>query len=306
MPHTEIAEGDRCRADTVKGERCQKLRLEGYDTCRRHTDKNWPGRCPAQVRREKRQCRRNITQGYNVCQSHGAGSPLKGRPGGIHKITLSKPRLYGALPPQLGRRMEAAMNDPELLNLRSNVALSTALLFEELDDLRNNGSLKQWSDLQKVATKLRLALVDDSTTRIRRHAHQLVVMIKQGIDQRVARKEINIQQEYIRKLKDSEWKHLKDMEQMVTVEESNALIGKIATAFNNTTRLFSERLGPKHINEMQKMFGREMRNLQNIKDTTPRKKKRSTATYIDVESVPVPKTVKQTRQDKQKELEKGQ
>lgn len=76
--------------------------------------------CTATAKATGQRCKRLAVDGYNVCQVHGAGSPHKGRPGG-------RPIVHGRyskhLPERLAGKFQDAMRDPNLLDLRSEVAL---------------------------------------------------------------------------------------------------------------------------------------------------------------------------------------
>lgn len=67
-----------------------------------------------------KRCKRTAVHnyGYKVCQKHGAGSPAKGRPGG-------RPPKNGKyrLPPEVAKRHQKALEDPELLSLNEEIAL---------------------------------------------------------------------------------------------------------------------------------------------------------------------------------------
>lgn len=66
-------------------------------------------------------CTRYAVTGTTVCQVHGAGSPLQGRPGGALLAKAQNPAA--ALPHDLYKRFERAMQNPDLLSLNHEIGI---------------------------------------------------------------------------------------------------------------------------------------------------------------------------------------
>ncbi len=90
--------------------------------------------CKAKARRTGQRCRNPAVTGYEVCRSHGAGSPHVGRPGG-------RPPVHGRYSTRHHQALEDKkrefMQDPRPGDLTEELALQRALLQGVLDKVTN-------------------------------------------------------------------------------------------------------------------------------------------------------------------------
>ena len=82
-------------------------------------------KCTAKSKRSGQQCQKDAMQGRNVCSMHG-GKSLRG----VAASNFRHGRYSKALPEKLAAAYHRSMNDPALLNLRSELALIDARLYE--------------------------------------------------------------------------------------------------------------------------------------------------------------------------------
>jgi hypothetical protein len=133
----------------------QKSRLEAFTAAggkleARRRD-NSP-RCQ-HIKRDGKQCNAVATGGFSVCRLHGAGT--RARPGG-------RPPVHGryskSIPQALRGKLEAAMNDPALLELRPEIGLIGVRIEELLEGLQEHSvNIKA---AQKAFQKMRGAMAD--------------------------------------------------------------------------------------------------------------------------------------------------
>lgn len=74
--------------------------------------------CTAISKRSGARCKKAAMKGRTVCRAHGGATPR-----GIASPHLQHGRWSKDLPTQLARRYEAAVEDPDLLSLRDEIAL---------------------------------------------------------------------------------------------------------------------------------------------------------------------------------------
>lgn len=155
--------------------------------------------CTAKSRRTGERCRRPAMVGSNVCYHHGGKTPR-----GLAHPSTKTGRYSKYLPARLAERYESALNDPDLISLRDEIALTDA-------------------DIGRL-----LALVDDD--------------IPDGLDpketlawrraQRQNRAEIHQLIENRRKLVETERRRLIDLQQMMTVEQAMLLLSAVESVVN--------------------------------------------------------------------------
>lgn len=137
----------------------------------------------ATSKRSGERCRKHAMRGRNVCLSHGGKTPR-----GAASPHFKTGRYSRSLPGHLVATYERALNDPRLLSLRDELALTDAMLAELL------------------------AQLDDDSPE---HAYRRVFrQIRRLIDQR-------------RRLVETEVRHIVLAREMLKAEEAMTLIGAV-------------------------------------------------------------------------------
>lgn len=109
--------------------------------------------CTAKSKQSGQRCKRHATPGMNVCVIHG-GKSLKGAASPVFKTgTHSK-----YLPARMVAAYQAALNDPELLDLNQSIALIDARLMDLLGRVDNGEPGKLWFSLRKAYSELDAAI----------------------------------------------------------------------------------------------------------------------------------------------------
>jgi len=179
--------------------------------------------CTATVRKTGERCRRRAVTGYRVCQVHGAGSPKKGRPGGrpietgIHSSKL---------PERMREKYLEAIGDPELLNLRSSIALVDARVEDRLGRVDSGESGAAWVNVRKCLDAF-LKEFYGNGDHVALQLEELKLAIQKGLDDYAAWSEIQALLEQRRKIVESEQKRLVALQQVITVEKAMILFAAI-------------------------------------------------------------------------------
>jgi hypothetical protein len=125
---------------------------------------------------------------------------------------------------------EAAEADPELLNQRSEIALLTARLSEQLQQVDSRTSGKLWSELQAAATDFRKANAMNDREKASFAMSEMLRLINAGGADHAAWEDIRSTVLDKNKLIASERKRLVEMKAFVTAEQGMVMIGRLAYA----------------------------------------------------------------------------
>ena len=173
-----------------------------------------------------RQCKRFAVTGYSVCQVHGAGSVLKGRPGGT-PLRKAGGRYSKRLPSRLLAKYEEAVNDTELLSIRDDIAIVDTRIQDLLSRVDTGEAAKHWFSASGALNDLTKAIRKSDTDGMASAINALRQNIGAGVSDYAAWNDIASFLEQRRRLVESERKRLLEMQQYITVERINVLIGAI-------------------------------------------------------------------------------
>lgn len=176
-------------------------------------------RCTAKSKRTGQQCKAFAVPGRSVCRHHGGKTP-QGR--ALPQTTHG--RYSKHLPTRMLASYEQAQHDPELLNLREDIALLDARLSELLKRVDSGESGKLWQDLRAAWKVVRNAANDDEKNMA---IAELGPLIERGYQDTQAWGEIRAAIEQRRKLVESERKRLIEMQQMMTMSQAQLLIARL-------------------------------------------------------------------------------
>lgn len=154
------------------------------------------------------------------CRMHGGASL-----GGIFSPTLAAGRYSRYLPNRLQERYEEAQSDPELLELRAEVAL----LDSRLADLLVRVDTGEAGALWRAARELVESYADQvNAPEGPKLLRELRALIKQGAADFAIWGDIQSIIEQRRRLVESERKRMIEMQQMITVEKAMLLFGAVS------------------------------------------------------------------------------
>lgn len=168
------------------------------------------------------QCGRPATDGFDVCNFHGAGSKVAGTKSGR---PLLSGRYSSHLPVALRGRYQAALDDPTLIELRDESAILVSLIAEQLalygDDPPN---VEEMADAIKSLGDAMQAGDDDVAAQ---EYHRLVEVFTSGKGKWAALQAVIKLVEQRRRVTGTEVARLTALHQMLTVEQSMALLAAV-------------------------------------------------------------------------------
>jgi len=176
-------------------------------------------------------CKRWAITGSEYCKNHALnkGELTRFKPGPAHP-NYKHGRYSKDLPERMRQDAEAALNDPELLNQRSEIALLTARLSEQLQQVDSRTSGKLWSELQAAAADFRQANAMNDREKASFAMSEMLRLINAGGADHAAWEDIRSTVLDKNKLIASERKRLVEMQAFVTAEQGMVMIGRLAYA----------------------------------------------------------------------------
>lgn len=170
------------------------------------------------------QCARSPVPGSRRCNLHGGLSPK-----GIASATFKHGRHSRHLPTKLAARYQSAMSDPQLLELRSEVALMDVRVDDLLSRIAAGNSAESWQAAQAAyADMLNASRVDDRLAM--RAAVDALGAALNGHDDTALWAEVSAVVDLRRRLVESERKQMALSEQFVAVAEIMSLMGAIVAS----------------------------------------------------------------------------
>ena len=171
-------------------------------------------KCGAQTRTGGR-CRQPVITGRNRCRMHGGKTPR-----GLANPNTRTGLYSRDMPTQMLARFEQAQKDRELLSLRADVALVTAVIGERLAEMEQAGQQVDWD---KAIAKLD-QLFDQgeawSWERIQGELRGLGEMLRAKRNEQSIFSEIRSLIDQRARLVAQENRRLEDLKQTLTVEEA--------------------------------------------------------------------------------------
>ncbi len=135
------------------------------------------------------------------------------------------------LPERLKARYQAAINDPEALSLRNEIALADVRLVELIQNLDTGLTNSAWKDLQERYDAL-IQIMNKVDTNTMIAIRGVGRAIENGRREGSLWGDVEKSAEHRRKLVESEQKRLVAMKQMVTAEQAFALVSLMSTYIN--------------------------------------------------------------------------
>lgn len=181
--------------------------------------------CTATSKRSGQQCRNAAVRGQRVCRMHGAHSRKGAASGRFVDGRYSK-----ALPERLAARYAAAEADPELLNLRSEIALVESLITDALVTLDSGGAFTVFADLRRDWQQLLRLQAAGKTAEAGVVLKQIGEGIATGASAGQTLDALTRLIDQRRKLVESEQKRLVAMQQILTTEQAMTFVGVVMGA----------------------------------------------------------------------------
>ena len=181
--------------------------------------------CKAKSKQSGEQCKRRVTPGKEVCRMHGGKTPT-----GIALPQTKHGRYSKVLPTRMLERYNAAITDPELLNLSAEIAVVDSRLSDLLIRVESGDAGEIWDKLSKAKDKYRDASLKADIAEMGAQLDAMISLIERGAADVAAWREIHGVLEQRRRLVESERKRLVEQEQMLTLHEAMTMFQAMAAA----------------------------------------------------------------------------
>lgn len=178
--------------------------------------------CTAKSKQSGVQCKRAAVPGTTKCSIHG-GKSLKGVASPLYKSG----RYSKFLPTRLQERYAESVNDPDLLELRTSVALLDSRLEDLIHRVDSGESGEAWALARRMLEVLKDAMSAGDVATAGAAMKELERIIARGMADYAAWHEIGSTLEQRRKMVESERKRLVEMQQFISHEKALLLIGAI-------------------------------------------------------------------------------
>lgn len=181
--------------------------------------------CTATSKRTHKRCGGTAIPGTTVCHWHGGRSPR-----GVAAPAFRHGRYVKDLPVALALRYQAARQDPELVSLEAEVALVDSRIGDLIARLREGLEHgPAWSAVKGAWAKVVEARAGGpaKAADLVKALSEVGTLIEQGVSEDTVWADLT-HCLYLRKtLVDSESKHRKDLQQVVTLEQLQSLIAAL-------------------------------------------------------------------------------
>lgn len=179
-------------------------------------------RCTKKAKSTGKRCKKNACIGYDACELHGGKTPR-----GWANPNTKTGKYSKHLPTRLGADYEASINDPQLHDLKSEMALVNTRIKELLSklDLEPDGSA--WEYIKDARSGIKVAMRADDKTMMIAAIGFLDDVINRAYDDSNIWDNITRLIEQQRKLAESYRKIVADAETTITAENILGIAGAI-------------------------------------------------------------------------------
>lgn len=180
-------------------------------------------RCGARSKHTGEPCRRWPVKGRTRCPKHGGKSPI-----GIAHSQFKHGKLCKYLPERLIDDFDAASKDPNLLELRQELALVDSRMMELIQMLDKQGNTQHFQDLKLVFDQMESLRASGENGQVLDNAiDRMGKCIQAGINNHAVWDDIGEQVDRRQRLTESERKRLSDTHQMISSERLMTLLAGV-------------------------------------------------------------------------------
>lgn len=181
--------------------------------------------CTAHSKRTGERCRDHAMKGRATCYHHGGKTPR-----GFALPQTTHGRHSKDLPTRLNERYHASLNDPDLLNLSEEIALTDAFIEDARRGLDHGESGRLFTELKASWDDLTAAQRAKDSVAVSQAIGEIGTLIRHGVAAYAARNEAADLIERRRKLVESEGKRRVTMRDMITSERAMLLVASLTDA----------------------------------------------------------------------------
>lgn len=181
--------------------------------------------CKAKSKQSGERCKRHAVPGKEVCVIHGGKTPT-----GFALPQTRTAHYSKALPARMVAAYEAALNDPEILDLNGSIALIDARLADLLTRVDTGESGAAWRDVNKAYSDLRTLLPNGD------HMEVLKALAKMDAAIEVANNDYQAWSE-ISRILDDRRKHVETKQKLETQGERAVSANELMTFMGAVMKL---------------------------------------------------------------------
>jgi hypothetical protein len=181
--------------------------------------------CKAYSRRNQQQCRNAALRGVAVCRMHGGKTPR-----GAGSVHFKDGRYSACLPVRLAAHYDEATHDPELLELRRDIALTDARMIDLLQRVDTGESGQLWRQAQAAMARFRRERAKGNIEAMQWALARIEQLITEGVEDYAAWQEVMDLIEQRRKLVESEQRRLTMAHASLTSEQAMTLLAQVVAA----------------------------------------------------------------------------
>jgi hypothetical protein len=175
--------------------------------------------CHAMSKQRRARCRQPVVPGKDVCYYHGGKTPQ-----GPALPQFKTGRYSKCLPARLLAGYRAAERDPELTQLRSDIALVDARMMDLLSRVDTGEAGAVWRQAKAALRRFHLAQARQDPDKMHEHLYTLQGLTERGAGDYAAWQEIGAQMELRRRLCESEHKRMVLLQQYISTERAMVLL----------------------------------------------------------------------------------
>lgn len=178
--------------------------------------------CKAKSKRSGKQCKNPAMIGKEVCRMHGGKSPSGPDAGNYKHGAYSK-----VLPERLLATFAEALDDPEFLSNREEIALLKSRVMDLIKRVDSGESGRHWRDAKDAMKQFKIARASKDTVNMNRYLGELETIINRGVSDYAAWDEVSKAVAQRRRLVESERKRRVEQGQVIALNEAIVLIDNI-------------------------------------------------------------------------------
>ena len=112
-----------------------------------------PKKCKSKAKTTGKRCKKDVVPGYDRCNTHGGKTPR-----GWNSVHTKHGRYIKDTPIRLLDRYEDAINDPQIVDLKAEMALVSSLIGEMLDQFESERYGSIWDDVRHARNAIKRAM----------------------------------------------------------------------------------------------------------------------------------------------------
>lgn len=180
-------------------------------------------------------CSAIAVRGKTKCRKHG-GRSLEG----LAHPSLKNGRYSKHLPAQIASRADEARHDPQLLSLADDIAVHQALLAQAFARLETGESGAAWRAIGEALDALEVALAQGDSAALLQQHQTMRQLVTQGVGQAAVLEDVRKVEETHIKLVQTHVKTLQALQQMITVQQNQLMLGAVMNALVEAVKQYAD------------------------------------------------------------------